>query len=282
MFHVPITKTEDAASKIEFCHIVNPSAYSGTWEKGKFISLDNVKINIFVGGEFSLVSESTSFSPANGDFCVFPPHGLHYGSISRPTHLDYYQLDIGLSAFDGVPDGRELIAEICSLSRERGALVRSGGAELIRVCEDIERAISEGNLSLAFAFTVLILNKMKKCYLSSSCKSVDFLSPGIRKVIEYIGENYSSDIKVDALSAELGVSSSYLSRRFKREVGTSLHSYILNRRITESIKLLEKDSVAEVAYATGFCDSSHYIASFKRIVGCTPAEYAKNHFKRDF
>ena len=282
MFHVPITKTDDAASKIEFCHIVNPSAYSGTWEKGKFISLDNVKINIFVGGEFSLVSESTSFSPANGDFCVFPPHGLHYGSISRPTHLDYYQLDIGLSAFDGVPEGSELIADICRLSRECGALVRSGGSELIRICEDIERAISEGDLSLAFALTVLILGKMKRCYLSSSCKSVDFLSPGIRKVIEYIGENFSSDIKVEELARQLGISPSYLSRRFKREVGTSLHSYVVNRRITESIKLLEKGNVADAAYATGFCDSSHYIASFKRIVGCTPAEYAKNHFKREF
>ena len=54
MFHVPITKCADAARIIEFCHISNPSAHPGTWKKGKYISLDNVKINVFVKGDFSL------------------------------------------------------------------------------------------------------------------------------------------------------------------------------------------------------------------------------------
>ena len=281
MFHVPITKCADAARIIEFCHISNPSAHPGTWKKGKYISLDNVKINVFVKGDFSLVSESARFSPAFGDFCVFPPHGLHYGSIPKLTHVEYYQLDIGVCAFDGIPDGRELLDEICKLSAERGNLVRMGGSELILICERIEKAISDENLSLAFALTVEAVSKMKDAYLERPSHGTDFLSPKVLKTVEYVKENYSSVLDIDSLAERIGVSPSYLSRRFKAEVGTTVHNYIIDRRITESLKLLEGTSVAEAACAVGFCDSSHYIAAFRRAVGCTPAEYAKKHYSRE-
>ena len=113
MFHVPITNTDDAARQIEFCHIVNPAAHPGTWKKGEYISHDNMKINVFVKGEFSLVLERERFSPAFGDFCVFSPHDLHYGSIPHRMHIEYYQLDVGKRAFEGVPMGEELFDELC-------------------------------------------------------------------------------------------------------------------------------------------------------------------------
>lgn len=280
MFHVPITKTHKPSEKIEFCHITNPTANPDTWKKGKYISLDNLKINIFVKGDFSLVLEKTRFSPSFGDFCVFPPHALHYGSIPWEMEIEYYQLDIGLSAFDGVPFGRELLTELCTVSSERGALVRVGGAELVRLCERIEKAIADEDYPTAYAITVETVSKMRRAYLESTAPAVDFLSPRILKTIDNISENYALPINVESLASSLGVSPSYLSRRFKREVGTSIHAYVVGYRISESLKLLESHTVAETALSVGFCDSSHYISAFKRIVGCTPSEYAKAHFGR--
>ena len=275
MFHVPITKTDEPSRTIEFCHITNLSANPNTWEKGKYISLDNLKINIFVRGEFSLVLEKARFSPSFGDFCVFPPHALHYGSIPREMEIEYYQLDIGLSAFDGVPYGRELISELCAVSSKRGALVRMWGAELVRLCERIETAIADEDYPTAFALTVETVSKMRRAYLESTDPAVDFLSPRVLKTVEYIADNFSSPISIDALAGSLGVSTSYLSRRFKREVGTSIHAYVIGYRISESLKLLETHTIADTALSVGFCDSSHYISAFKRTVGCTPTEYIR-------
>ena len=279
MFHVPIADTEDAARRIEFCHIENLTAHPGTWKKGKYISLDNMKINVFVKGDFSLVLERERFFPSCGDFCVFSPHDLHYGSIPREMHIEYYQLDIGARAFDGVPGGGELFSELCLMSAERGALVRVGGSEFIYICERIEAAIGEKSYSLAFAYTVELVAKMLQTYKKSLGRSADHLSPRVIKVIEFIKENCSSRINIDALAESLGVSSSYLSRQFKREVGATIHEYILNHRIRESLKLLEKCSVADCAFSMGFSDSSHYISTFRRVLGCTPAEYARIHFR---
>ena len=277
MFHVPITKTDEPSGRIEFCHITNPAANPETWEKGKYISLDNLKINIFVKGNFSLVLEKTRFTPAFGDFCVFPPHALHYGSIPREMEIEYYQLDIGISAFDGVPYGKELLFELCRASAVRGALVRVGGAELVRFCERIESAIRDEDYPTAFALTVETASRMRRAYLESSAPAVDFLSPRVIKTIEYIAENFSSRVNVEEIAHTLGVSASYLSRRFKREVGTSIHAYTIEYRIGESLKLLGSHTVAEVAHSVGFCDSSHYISAFRRTVGCTPSEYVKRN-----
>ena len=183
MFHVPIADTDDAARRIEFCHIENPAAHPGTWKKGEYISLDNMKINVFVKGEFSLVLERERFSPCYGDFCVFSPHDLHYGSIPRQMHIEYYQIDIGTRAFDGVPGGGELFSELCLMSAERGALVRVGSGEFIHLCERIEAAIDKTEYSLAFAYTVELAAKMLNAYKESHGSKADYLSPRVLKVI---------------------------------------------------------------------------------------------------
>ena len=279
MFHVPIAKADDVTKRIEFCHIITPNAHPGTWKKGEYISLDNLKINVFVKGEFSLVLERERFSPSYGDFSVFPPHDLHYGSIPRQMHIEYYQLDIGTRAFDGIPGGAELFCELCGMSEERGALVRVGNGEFIRLSEKIETAILEENSPLAFSYTVELAARMLRSYKESKGSCANHLSPRVLKVIEHIKANYNLQISIGSLSKSLGVSSSYLSRQFKSEVGATIHEYIVNYRINESLKLLRCSSIAEAAFATGFADSSHYISTFKRIIGCTPMEYAKTHFK---
>ena len=53
MFHVSITPKASPSYQIEFCHIKNLAATPDTWKKGKYISLDNLKINVFVKGDFS-------------------------------------------------------------------------------------------------------------------------------------------------------------------------------------------------------------------------------------
>ncbi len=279
MYHVPIVNDNDLKAKIEFCHIKNPVADRNTWKIGEFICLDEIKINIFKRGEFSVVVENERYSPVSGDFSVFPPHKLHYGQIPRPTVLDYYQLDIGTSAFDALPNGRELLLDLVTLSKTKGCFVRPKGgvAWLLMLCENIETAILDGKLALAYAYVVELVSKIRDSYLKSVKAVMKVLSKYVVKSVEYIENHYSSRIKIEELSSMCGVSASYLSRLFKKEVGISIHTYLNNYRIMQSIDYLKENSVACAAYAVGFGDSSHFISTFKRMLGCTPTEYLKSH-----
>lgn len=81
---------------------------------------------------------------------------------------------------------------------------------------------------------------------------------------------YSLDEMADATF----MSKYNLIRIFKHEVGLTPHQFLLQNRIRKAQRLLETSAtITEVALATGFCDQSHFIRHFKKIVGLTPTEY---------
>lgn len=66
--------------------------------------------------------------------------------------------------------------------------------------------------------------------------------------------------------------------RFKREMGVSVHAYILQQRLQASLSmLLDGTGCRRIAYDLGFADESHYIAAFRKQYGCTPAQYRRVH-----
>jgi len=78
--------------------------------------------------------------------------------------------------------------------------------------------------------------------------------------------------------AEMAFTSKYnLIRSFKREVGLTPHQFQIQNRVRKAQKLLkESKTIAEVALATGFCDQSHFIRCFEKIVGVSPTDYKRS------
>jgi len=58
-------------------------------------------------------------------------------------------------------------------------------------------------------------------------------------------------------------------------VGVGIHAYLMEYRMIQAVNLLKTHSVAEVCYMCGFCDSSHFIAAFKKRFDCTPMVYKR-------
>lgn len=277
MHHIPIVKCGVRLREIEFSHIVM-DAPRGTWKKENLISLDHVKINIFKHGEFSIFVDDRLYSPIYGDVCAFSVHRIHSGNISKRTHTDYYQLDIGTDAFYGIPGGKELLDTLSKNSLSYGAFRRpnkAASANLIHLCERAESAIEDNATALAFACVVQIVAQMASLYSVGTEVDVTVLSKHVHCVINYIRDNFSEKIKIDELAKKCGVSASYLSRIFKREVGVTVHEYLTSYRVLKSTEMLKTSSVAKTGFAVGFSDSSHYISAFKKVMGKTPSAYKR-------
>lgn len=76
------------------------------------------------------------------------------------------------------------------------------------------------------------------------------------------------------LAALSGVSRFQLLRGFAREVGTTPHAYLVQRRVRLVRRLLaEGRSPAEAALQAGFADQSHMTRAFLRQLGITPGRY---------
>jgi AraC-like DNA-binding protein len=77
------------------------------------------------------------------------------------------------------------------------------------------------------------------------------------------------------LAAFSGVSRFQLLRGFAREVGTTPHAYLVQRRVRLVRRLLAAGrSPANAALLAGFADQSHMTRAFVRQFGITPGRYS--------
>ncbi|MBA1272412.1 helix-turn-helix transcriptional regulator [Stutzerimonas azotifigens] len=96
----------------------------------------------------------------------------------------------------------------------------------------------------------------------------------LRRAAAFIQRHCTEALTLDDISAEAGVSSSYLIRAFKRHFGLTPHAYLVNRRIQHSQRALrEGRSLSDVALEAGFADQAHFQRTFKRHLAATPGQY---------
>ena len=97
----------------------------------------------------------------------------------------------------------------------------------------------------------------------------------VQHVLDATKEHYADKISIELFSEELGVSASYLSRKFKEATGTSYLDFLNRYRVSQAIKLLETGTykVYEVSDMTGFTDYKHFNSVFKRYTNVSPSEF---------
>lgn len=88
-----------------------------------------------------------------------------------------------------------------------------------------------------------------------------------------------SDFNVEALAEEVGLSRVQLHRKMKELTGLTVGDFIRNLRLQQAAELLAKGdiTVAQVTYAVGFANPTHFTTAFKKHFGVTPSEYMAKH-----
>ncbi|EMS69655.1 response regulator transcription factor [Ruminiclostridium cellobioparum] len=97
----------------------------------------------------------------------------------------------------------------------------------------------------------------------------------LRKAIDYIQEHYSEQVTLNEVAENIYVSTFYISRMFKKELGKSFVDYLNDVRIEKSKELLKdiKYKTYEVAEIVGISDPHYFSKLFKKYSGMTPSEY---------
>lgn len=102
----------------------------------------------------------------------------------------------------------------------------------------------------------------------------------IDSIIEYINNNIEEDITIDELAEYCYLSKFHLSREFKRHTGTTIHKYIVQKKLIQSKELiLNNISIKEVYKKCGFGDYSNFFRAFKNEYGVTPKQFYESMYK---
>lgn len=99
--------------------------------------------------------------------------------------------------------------------------------------------------------------------------------PYIERCKEYINQYLQKPIKVGEIAPAIGVSRSYLSRRFMEAEGITIQQYITKERCARAANRLKYSDYPISIISEYFCFSSqsHFGNQFKEYSGLTPKEY---------
>jgi AraC-like DNA-binding protein len=98
----------------------------------------------------------------------------------------------------------------------------------------------------------------------------------IHAAMAYMNQSVDRMLKLEDLSAYVGLSPFHFSRRFKSIVGTPPMKYFMRLKMKKACFLLESSSlkVKEIGKQLGFENEYYFSRSFKLCVGTSPRNYA--------
>ena len=95
------------------------------------------------------------------------------------------------------------------------------------------------------------------------------------QIMQYIQTNLHDKVSLTELADRMFVSTSTLSRIFKKNMGLYFADYVMQLRVSEAAAILRDtdENLTQVALTLGFSSSSTFSRAFRKEMGESPAEY---------
>ncbi|MEX3009589.1 GlxA family transcriptional regulator [Hoeflea sp. TYP-13] len=187
--------------------------------------------------------------------------------------VSWFHHDDFLEQFDGIEPVSDQIFVV-----DRDRMTCSGGASSAHLAAFlVSRHV--GQSAAAKSLHIMIIDEAKDEENPQPGIPIDFSTedPLVTKALHMIQQNMSVPPAVSAIAQRLGISRRKLERHFRDALGTTPAEAGISMRLARGRQLLETSdlSVTRIAHETGFCDDSHFIRSFGKREGTTPADYRR-------
>ncbi|WP_286846854.1 xylose operon transcription regulator XylR [Proteiniphilum sp. UBA5463] len=118
--------------------------------------------------------------------------------------------------------------------------------------------------------------------LRQSTEKYNISDSYVKTVLDYIHENIRLNISIDELTAIVPLSRRNLEKKFREATGTSVHQFILDKKVDLiSTELLTTDKdLLDIAIETGFNDVRNVYRIFKKYTGYTPVSFRKKYLQK--
>ena len=157
--------------------------------------------------------------------------------------------------------------------------LKSFPSSRLHLCmERLEASLHDTNFASELYQEALFLEFMIELNRAVLCDDISYISntssnKTILSIIEYLNENLTEDIRIDALAERFFLSRYYLMHAFKEETGYTIGNYLATKRL-----LLAKDLIAagkpitEVCYTCGYKNYSTFSRAYKKNFGKSPRD----------
>lgn len=185
---------------------------------------------------------------------------ITFGGVAAPAILD--TLDMNTSALYTETSERISFADIV-------------GNMIHRADRDPEFSGLESSTEL-YHFLML----MRKFGMRNDQPSLSQFYEKLRPVVQWMESNCSEHVGLPEIVEQAQMSVSYLNELFRDAFGMSPYSFLIQLRLREAKKIMVANpsmALKEVSVLAGFNDVSHFVATFRKKEGITPAKYRELH-----
>ena len=102
----------------------------------------------------------------------------------------------------------------------------------------------------------------------------------LNRILAVVNANLgNSDLNIDMICTEVGISRVHLHRKMKELTNQTPHDFIRNLRLKQAARLLSRkgQNITEVMYRCGFNSTTSFSTMFKKMYGLSPRDYMKEH-----
>ncbi len=251
---------------------------------------EEMEIAYIAQGQAEVKAASSSFLLSQGDLVIINSNILHSGTAAAKCQMN--SLVFSPALITGSNDSAfaqkyilPLLScgcfsgyQVCASDRDMAAnWFNQAFAALAEETWGFEFAVRE-NLSHLCLYLYEMLQQQLKVKTPPS--SHDNLR--IRKMLDYIHQNFPYDISLAEISGAADISQRECLRCFQRLLQISPVQYLLKYRVMQGAEMLLEhptSSISEIAARCGFDSPSNFAKIFKRFFTCTPREYRKENVK---
>lgn len=222
-----------------------------------------------------------------GDLFIVTPgdsHCTRYEGLIPCERIVVY-FDMNIIHKDYWNKHREILD---NLSRSGKVVLVKNGKQRLEAL--LERMLEENNLPDEFSYDFLVLQAMTLLlhiqrdgiFVYEQINYKEGISNDIEDALRYIAQNFAQPLTLDEVADNVGLSPTYLSKKFKKVTGVTFKEYMNYIRIHQACQMLitTDDTITTIATNCGFNSSNYFKDCFRRINGLSPRSFrrqSKNH-----
>jgi len=217
----------------------------------------------FIDGKASVATGAGIIDVAIYDLLVYPPGVVHRETLDPTVRQEIICLWLEL-------EGRSTIPFPFKLSDD--------GGELGWLCQQAHRNhVRQGGRFPG------IEDHLLRSLLLFICQRLELAVPSRSAPLDrcraYIDEHCTEDLDMETLARIASVSPSYLSRLWRRHLGTTPMRYRNDARVEKAkhLLLIRSATVEAIADALGFEDAKYFSRLFKAATSQTPSQFRRKY-----
>lgn len=252
--------------------IMRNTSYGHMWHYHE----NSFEFTVASQGMFTFSTPSSSDKFSGGDVFIAFPNEIH-GSNNIPIsmgELYWFQLDasnIHQFLFMTPEAAESTISQLQTIPHH----VITAKSTEIEVC--LHKAFQCAHSGKSPQLTASYLQLFLHLLISCSNNEQSDLSEDIKKSLQYIHDNISSEISLEHLADLINLSCSQYKQKFKKQMGISPRRFINQQKVEAAKDLILKGmSITDVAMYLGFNSSTYFSTVFKQYTLLSPREFAKN------